>query len=113
MAAVKAHRNPPGGRLGALLQDDLGKSLSGVTDYIQVHPVDAHAHDAAKAGSTEFQRAEEAGFDLLLVPRDGRQLSVLLRREDGAVEPGLIRFLIRHRDNLLFLTCGNRSPRRS
>ena len=40
-AAVKANGNPLLRRLGALIQDHLGKGLGGVADDVDVHPAQA------------------------------------------------------------------------
>ena len=102
VAAVEAHRHAPLRGLAPLLQNDLGEGLGGVADHIQVHAVDAHAHGAPQAGGAEFQGAEEAGFDLLVVPGDGRKLGVLRGGQNGTVQPGFVDFLVAHFNGLLF-----------
>ena len=49
VAAVEADGHPPGGGLGPLLQDDLGKGLGGVADDMDIHPVQPHPHGAPQA----------------------------------------------------------------
>ena len=94
--AVEAHGHAPGGGFGPLLQDDLGKGLSGVADHMDVHPVQAHTHGAPQTGGAEGQLVKKAALDLLLVPLDGLQLRLLCRGEGGTVQPFLVILPIRH-----------------
>ena len=81
--------------MGSFFQDNLGEGLGGVTDDMNVHPIQAHPHSAPQASGAEGELVKEAAFDLLGVIGDGFQLGLFRRREGGAVEPFLISFQIR------------------
>ena len=75
VAAVEAHHDAAVHSLLPLGLDDLGKGLSGVTDDVDIHPVQADGHSAAQTGGTELQRAEEPALDLFGIICDGSKLS--------------------------------------
>ena len=77
IAAVVAHGHATLHSLLALLQDHLGEGLSSVTDYMDVHAVQAHAHNAPQTCRTEGQLIEETTLDLLVVIGNGCQLCLL------------------------------------
>ena len=83
-----------GGR--SLGQDHLGKGLGGVTDHMNIHAVQTHAHGAAQTGGAEGQLVKKAGFDLLVIALDGCQLCLLGGREGRAVQPCMISIKIGH-----------------
>ena len=96
VAAVEADGHPPGGGLGPLLQDDLGKGLGGVADDMDIHPVQPHPHGAPQACGAEGKLIKKAGFDLLVIALDGCQLCLLGGREGRAVQPCMISIKIGH-----------------
>ena len=77
IAAVVTHSYAPLHGLLALLQDHLGEGLGCVTDDMDVHAVQAHAHNAAQTCRTEGQLIEETTLDLLVIACDGSQLCLL------------------------------------
>ena len=103
VAAVVAHRHASGHRLGSLGQNDLGEGLGSMADRVDVHAVSSHPHGAPETGGAELQLGEKAGLDLFVVVFDGLQLGLLLVRQGGAGQPGLIRITIGHND---ITSCG-------
>ena len=89
----------------ALGADDVGEALSGVTDHIDVHVVQAHGHGAPQSGGAELQRTVEAALNFLGIVLDGLQFGVLLGSQHVAVQPFLIFLLIIHDGSVLLLSC--------
>ena len=94
--AVEADGDAPLGGLGPLLQDHLGEGLGGMADNVDVHPVQAHPHDAPQAGGAEGQLVEKAGLDLFVVIADGLQLRLFIGGQRGGGQPLLISFTVGH-----------------
>ena len=87
----------------ALLQNEVGKTLCGLPNGIQIHPVRACADNAAKAARAEFEALVKALTNLFVVILDGEQLRFRFRIEIIIRAPETIHFLIIHSKYLLII----------
>ena len=90
VAAVHADGHAPVLPLRPFGADDVGKTLGGPADDVDVHVVEAHVHGAPQSGGAKLQRPVEPAFDLLGVVFDGLQLGLFRLRQGGACQPLLV-----------------------
>ena len=98
--------------LGSLSKDKVGKTLGGLADRVDVHPVGSRADNAAQSSGAELQLLVEPLLDLPLVVPDGLKLLLGVLVKIVVLQPEIILFHITHFPCPLFCA-GSVSNRRA
>ena len=77
-----------------LSHNNIGKCLSCVADYMNVHVVQTQLHGAAKTCSTKGEGCEKSVLDFLFIVSDGVEFCPFTFGKRGAIQPTLVFFLI-------------------